>query len=204
MHIEDFNKIYCINLQKRKDRRSECEKIFTNNKLNVEFIEAIDGSTICDTKGLKSGAAGCCLSHKKIYQKMFDDKSLQKVLILEDDIEFHQNFKELFSQYYEYVPKDWSLLFFGGSHNKPPKKINEYVHKLKKTFTTHCYAINHNAINIIMEQFSDKNIFNFPADVHLYKIQNRIPCYGFSNHLAWQRESYSDIENGYRSYEFLK
>jgi GR25 family glycosyltransferase involved in LPS biosynthesis len=117
MHISDFNKIYCINLQRRKDRRSECERIFRTHGLNVEFIEAIDGDTISDTKGLKKGAAGCCLSHKKIYQKMFDDKSLQKVLVLEDDIEFHPNFKNLFSQYYKHVPEDWNLLFFGGSHN---------------------------------------------------------------------------------------
>lgn len=204
MEISDFNKIYCINLARRTDRRYECEQIFHKYGMKVEFLEAVDGSTVTDTKGLKPGAAGCCLSHKKIYEKMFHDKSLQKVLVLEDDIEFHPKFKELFSKYYKYVPEDWSLLFFGGSHNEPPKKINEHVHKLRKTFTTHCYAINQNAINTLMEQFSDSNIFNLPADVHLHKIQKRIPCYGFCHHLAWQREGWSDIEGGHRKYDFLK
>lgn len=204
MEIKDFDKIYCINLEKRKDRKNECEAIFNKYDMEVEFVNAIDGASIKNTKELKKGAAGCCLSHRIIYEKMLKNKSLKKVLILEDDFEFHENFQYLFKKYYEYVPEDWQLLFFGGSHNKPPKPLNEYVHKLKKTFTTHCYAVKYSAINYLMEQFCDSNIFNLQADVHLYKIQKKIPCYGFRHHIAWQREGYSDIEGGYRKYDFLK
>lgn len=204
MKIEDFDKIYCINLEKRKDRKNECEKIFKQYNINAEFVNAVDGNSIKDTKGLKSGAAGCCLSHKKIYQMILENKNIKKALILEDDIEFHPKFKSLFNEYYNYVPKDWQLLFFGGSHNLPPKIINKYVHKLKKTFTTHCYALKSSSLNYLMEQFSDSNIFNLQADVHLYKIQKKISCYGFRKHIAWQRESYSDIENSYKNYDFLK
>lgn len=204
MRIEDFDKIFCVNLVKRIDRRKECDEIFSRHNLNVEYVEAIDGSTIGDTKGLKPGAAGCCLSHKNIYLRMKENTNWKKILILEDDIEFHPNFKNLFSKYYDHVPDNWNLLFFGGSHNDAPKKINEYVHKLRKTFTTHCYAVRDVAINELLEQFDDKNIFNLPADVHLHKIQKKIACYGFCHHIAWQREGWSDIEEGYRKYEFLK
>ena len=204
MNINEFDKIYCINLARRKDRRSQCENIFKANNINVEFIEAVDGSTIQDTKGLNPGAAGCCLSHKKIFDKMRSDRSLRKVLILEDDIEFDPDFKNLFTRYYQHVPENWNLLFFGGSHNLPPKPINQFVHKLVKTFTTHCYAVKDTAIDALLEQFSDSNIFNLQADVHLYKIQKKIPCYGFRKHIAWQREGWSDIEGGHRKYDFLK
>lgn len=204
MNIENFDKIFCINLEKRKDRKMECEIIFNKYKLNVEFINAVDGSLIKDTKGLKPGAAGCCLSHKMIYEKIKNNSSLKKVLILEDDVEFHSDFKNLFKKYYSYVPDDWQMIFFGGSHNEPPKPVNEYVHKLKKTFTTHCYALKNSAIDIILNQFSEENIFNLQADVHLYKIQKKISCYGFRKHIAWQREGYSDIEEAHRRYDFLK
>jgi GR25 family glycosyltransferase involved in LPS biosynthesis len=203
MLIEDFDKIFCINLEKRKDRKSQCDEIFDRYNLQVEYVKAFDGSQIVDTKGLKPGAAGCCMSHQYIYKKM-KENNYKSILILEDDVEFHTNFKKLFNEYYKYVPENWNLLFFGGSHNEEPKKINEYVHKLKKTFTTHCYAVKDIALNSLLEQFDDKNIFNLPADVHLYKIQKKIPCYGFCHHIAWQREGWSDIEEGHRSYDFLK
>lgn len=204
MIINNFDKIFCINLEKRKDRRSTCEKIFSEKEINVEFIEAVDGRVIKDCKGLNPGAAGCCLSHKKIYEMMSRNRSWKSVLILEDDIEFHPNFKELFSKYYDYVPDDWKLLFFGGSHNEPPKPVNEYVQRLKKTFTTHCYAVKDTMVDALMERFSEENIFNMQADVHLHKMQKQFPCYGFKHHIAWQREGYSDIEQGHRDYTFLK
>lgn len=204
MKIEDFDKIFCINLERRKDRKSECEKIFSHYNLNVDFVNAVDGETIKDCKGLKPGAAGCCLSHKNIYEMMSKNRSWKSVLILEDDIEFHPKFKELFSKYYQHVPDDWKLLFFGGSHNETPKPVNQYVHKLRKTFTTHCYAVRSTMVDALMDRFSDENIFNMQADVHLYKMQKQFPCYGFTHHIAWQREGFSDIEGAHRKYDFLK
>ncbi len=203
MLIEDFDKIFCINLEKRKDRKFQCDKIFNKYNLQVEYVKAFDGSQIVDTKGLKPGAAGCCMSHQYIYKKIKENK-YKTILVLEDDVEFHNDFKDLFNKYYDHVPENWNLLFFGGSHNVEPKKINEYVHKLRKTYTTHCYAIKYSAIDYLLEQFDDSNLFNLPADVHLYKIQKKIPCYGFCHHIAWQREGWSDIENSHKNYEFLK
>lgn len=204
MKISDFDKIYCINLPKRTDRKSECDIIFSNNKLKVEYIEGIDGLTLNNTGFLKPGAAGCCLSHKKIYQNIKKEKSWEKVLILEDDVEFHPDFKNLFKEYYKYVPNDWQILFFGGNHASSPIQINKYIHRLTRTFTTHCYAVKRSAIEILLEQFSNENIFNLQADVHLSIIQQRIPCYGFRHHIAWQRPSWSDIEYFFATYEYLK
>ena len=53
MKINDFvDKIYCINLDKRKDRWDRCQVIFKENDIDVERFSAIDGKN-CTYKNTK-------------------------------------------------------------------------------------------------------------------------------------------------------
>lgn len=205
MKLQQIEKIFCINLDHRKDRREACESIFKRLKLDVEFFSAIDGKKInVQNKKISDGHVGCCLSHREIY-KIIEKSSWNNVLILEDDVEFHENIESLFEEYYKQVPEDWNLLYFGGNHNRQKyKMINQNIHRLSKTYTTHCYMVKKNAIPVILRQLSEERIYNHEVDVHLSFVQNIIPCYGFIPHLAWQRSSYSDILDANTNYEFLK
>jgi GR25 family glycosyltransferase involved in LPS biosynthesis len=205
MIIEQIDKIFCINLESRTDRKQRCEQIFKQFNLNVDFFPAIDGKTIDNIKSkIKPGHVGCCLSHRELYKKI-KNSNWKTVLVLEDDVEFDPNFVNLFEQYYKEVPNDWNLLYFGGNHNNISKKmISQHVHKLIKTYTTHCYLINTKCVNILLNEFDESRIYDQEVDVHLSNVQKQIPCYGFYPHLAWQRESFSDIELKNTNYEFLK
>jgi GR25 family glycosyltransferase involved in LPS biosynthesis len=205
MLLRDFDKMYCINLASRKDRKKRCEEIFCKFNLNVTFIDAIDGKLIKDTHGLKPGAAGCCMSQKKVYEHILSDNKIKTALIMEDDVEFDKDLGKRFYDYYKMVPNDWMMIYFGGSHrHKPIRMINRHVHRLKKTYTTHCYAIKREAIEKIMERFNDENIFSMPADMHLAILQKILPCYGFMPHIAWQRADFSDIENEHKDYKHIR
>ena len=204
MKLYNFDKIICLNLEKRKDRKSSCVDIFKNLGLDVEFFNGIDGSLLPNTGKIKKGHMGCCLSHRCIFEKILEN-NWNTTLILEDDVEFHPDVHQLFEQFYNEVPVDWQMLYFGGNHCKTTQiMVSEHVHKLYQTFTTHCYAIKKDIIPILLEEFNEKNIYNLEVDVHLTSIQKKQPCYGFVPHLAWQRSDYSDIEKCVVDYKFLE
>ena len=205
MNINDFDIIYCINLPKRKDRRNRCEHIFSKFNLKVNFIEAVDGSTLKDINNLKPGAAGCCMSHRMVYDHILNNAHIKKALILEDDVEFDEDLHHKFNKFYPELPQDWQMLYFGGNHrNKQITKVSKHVHRLRKTYTTHCYAIKREALKPLMHRFSPNVIFTMPADLHLAYLQKNMPCYGFVPHLAWQRADHSDIENQFKDYKHLR
>lgn len=199
------DKIFCVNLTKRVDRLEQSKKEFSRFGLNVDFFAAIDGKKLeSKNNKINSGHMGCCMSHREIYKTMKKEK-WNNILILEDDVEFHSDLLVLFKQFYTEVPADWNLLYFGGNHNRVNKNmISDHVHKLVKTYTTHCYMVNSKALPSLLEEFDDDRIFQQEVDVHLSNVQNKIPCYGFYPHLAWQRESFSDIELKNTNYTFLR
>tara|TARA_B100000575_G_scaffold48059_1_gene35069 strand:- start:1989 stop:2792 length:804 start_codon:yes stop_codon:yes gene_type:complete len=94
-------KIYVINMEKSKDRKTHMINILNNNNLNYEFIEAVNGKELDSNyvesitknklRNLTRGEIGCFLSHKKTYNKLLDSHE-DYCLILEDDVELCDNF----------------------------------------------------------------------------------------------------------------
>ena len=93
-----FDKIFCVNLDDRKDRWESAKLQFDKHKLEVERISAIKGSglNLDWPPEIKEGAVGCSLSHL-FTMKMAKQMNLSNYLVLEDDIEFDNNFNEKFS-----------------------------------------------------------------------------------------------------------
>lgn len=199
-----FDKIFCINLEKRKDRKDKCKNHFDSIGIEVEFFNAIDGSKINNQyRGLNNGEIGCRLSHIEIY-KIAESTGLKNYLIIEDDCEFDKNINLKFPEYLKEVPSDWNLLYFGGNHNSTNiNMVTPHVHRLSKTYTTHCYGVREGFNKNLLKEFE---LFNSAKqiDVELSDIQKKYPCYGFIPPLAWQFDGFSDIVGEYRNYEFLK
>jgi GR25 family glycosyltransferase involved in LPS biosynthesis len=202
--MEGIDKIYCINLERRPDRRENALIEFSKIDEEFEFFTGIDGSLLNVKSKIKPGHVGCVLSHLNLYKKIKEEDN-EIVLITEDDVIFCNNFISKYKEVIKQVPDDWTLLYFGGNHNNLiPNMISKNVHRLSKTYTTHCYLVKKSKIDILIEEFDRPNIFNEEVDVHLSNIQIKYPCYGFIPHLAWQTPGYSDIENDYRDYNFLR
>ena len=127
------------------------------------------------------------------------------ILVLEDDAEFEDDIISQFNSIE--IPDDWALLYFGGNHNgENLDMINPRIHRLKKTFTTHCFAINPDNININDIVIGFENFYQeLVIDEYLaYHVQTKYPCYGIVPHLSWQSSGFSDILQQEVDYSFLK
>jgi GR25 family glycosyltransferase involved in LPS biosynthesis len=198
---EYFEKIYCINLDKRLDRWNEAQEQFKKHNLDVERFPAILGNPENIPTKIIPGHVGCVLSHYNVVKKA-DESGFNQILILEDDVVFCEDLQEKFNQFIKQVPKDWDMLYFGGNHNSEPlEKITDNVYKIHKTYTTHAYAIRKPIYKVVMKMFPK---LQFEVDVMYSMLQNSFNCYVFRPHLAWQQDGYSDILNKNVNYDFLK
>ena len=130
---------YFINLDKRKDRLDNFNKKYSSIITKYKRFPAIDGSTFDFKKYLslfdisnfplniknpyhsheyRAGVLGCSLSHYLIWENIKQNKKLNEndfVLVLEDDIEFSQQFIMKFNNLLDELKNDdkWDTVFLG-------------------------------------------------------------------------------------------
>ena len=202
--MKNFDKIYCINMDSRKDRWNQAKEEFEKNGIEVERVSAVEGAklNIEFPPEMKEGAVGCSLSHLYV-MKMAKQLGLDNYLVLEDDVKFIDNFSEIFPQIITQVPDDWDMLYLGGQHihGRNIQEVTSNIYKCEYTLTTHSFAIR----NTVYDLFIDKLIdITKPCDVHFAEEHKNINAYVCIPHLTWQREGYSDVEGQNVNYEFLK
>lgn len=77
------------------------------DKIDYKFYpERFSGNKI-----LKLGEIGCAMSHIKLYEYMVE-KSLQEIIILEDDAIVSQEFERIIKDVLYKIPKDKEIIFF--------------------------------------------------------------------------------------------
>jgi glycosyl transferase family 25 len=209
-----FDKIYCINLDKRPDRWKEISVFFRKYNIQVDRFGAVNGNPMgwnqskymhCKN-GAFNGAMGCIASHLAIW-KLAKQHNFKSVLIIEDDCDLEENFNNLFINKYSQVPSNWDLLYFGGVHDTvggkyTPIKVNDSIVIGKKIITTTCYAIKNTVYDLAINTI-ERDIPNPYTAVDGYlssEIQPACNTYAFQPVLAWQRASHSDVQNGFRDY----
>lgn len=212
---EFFDKIYCINIDRRTDRWEHCLKEFDKHNLDVEKFSAVDGNLENHSLGYPydNELAGA-ISHLNVIKRA-KELNLNNVLILEDDVVFSDNLNELFSVFIKQLPENWDGLHFGGNHIFPLIKINQNLSKMNKSYALHAYAINSKSYDYVIDHMSKcinnvilngKNVINqsIAADYFMADVHNRLNFYCFTPHIAWQKEDYSDIQKTLVNYEFLR
>jgi len=199
-----FDKIYCINLDRRKDRWEETENELKKWGLldQVERYPAVDGVSLDNPYSINNGELGILTTHINLISDA-KEKNYENVLILEDDIEFTKNIINV-DKYMELVPTDWDMIYFGGNHNKHMGKtidmINDKIIKLNETYGIHCVAINNSMYDVILKTIPK---IMKPIDVYYSDLQKSYECYGFNPSIALQRVGYSDIQNKVMDYKWL-
>jgi GR25 family glycosyltransferase involved in LPS biosynthesis len=203
---EFFNKTFCINLERRSDRWDECLSEFDKHGItNVDRFIAVDGKNLDQSLPgfMTPSRTALVLTNIQIIEEAIKN-GYETILILEDDIEFDPQVVEMDS-YFDLLPDDWDMLYFGGNHNThvgsaPPNIINEKVCKLHNTYSTHCVAINKKAFQKVLDRI--KKCDN-ALDVIYVELQKSINVYSFYPLIATQRVSFSDIENKMSDYKWL-
>ena len=202
-----FDRTYCINLDKRKDRWGECIVEFDKWGISgVTRYSAVDGTTFDRSKipsRLKNGELGLVITNLDIIKDCMDN-DCGDILILEDDVVFNDEILKI-SEYMSELPEDWDILYFGGNHNAhmgaaPPTKVNDKVCKLHNTFTTHCIGINKRMFKTIIDLLHK---YDNPIDVAYSVLQKTHNIYSFYPAIATQRVGFSDIMNSNMDYRWL-
>ena len=135
--------IYCINLEKRTDRRSRAEAEFAREGLDVEFFRATDGRIGPPSDlYITPGEYGCASSHVRVWRDMVD-RGHDLALVLEDDVELCLNFKTKLQSVIEeatMVP-DWAMIFMGYIIPIFRRRLTSNLYE-GQPIATHSYLIN--------------------------------------------------------------
>lgn len=203
--FDRFDKVYCINLPHRTDRRENFLSEVTKYDLgDFEFFNAYYGQKLPNLHNLPSGCVGLIQTNIDIIKKSIDN-NYETIAILEDDCTFTDEVSRI-DTYFNHLPNDWDMLYLGGNHNlhwsvaAKPIVINDKVIKLQHTFTTHFVGIKRNMFEIIL---SNIERFSEPIDVVYAELQKKYNIYSFYPSIAKQLAGYSDIEKKQINYDFL-
>jgi hypothetical protein len=106
-------KIYCINLERAKDRRAQMEAQIKDQNLEMEFIDAFDSGKEGVTRDhvrpeIHPGEFGCLMSNYRVWQDMVD-KGHSQALILEDDVILVPNFISKLESLE--LPEKWDVVY---------------------------------------------------------------------------------------------
>jgi GR25 family glycosyltransferase involved in LPS biosynthesis len=151
---------------------------------------------------LLPGELGIIQSHVKLAEDAIRN-GYQNVLILEDDVEFSLTFSIDFMMWQEEVPDDWQMLYLGANLAgwNPNKGVHsEHVVNGYHLFAAHALGLRLNVLeDVYFSHYQDKAIDVWYAENSVYH-----KPYLFIPRMAWQRASYSDIQNEDVSYGFLR
>lgn len=106
-------KIYCLNLERSKDRRTLMEQRFSEQNLEVEFFTGVDAKAMDITEEHMKGRTcvgeyGCLASHFKIWEDIVA-KGHDKAVILEDDMDLVPEFKNKIDDLN--LPEKWDVIY---------------------------------------------------------------------------------------------
>ena len=205
---EFFDKIYCVNLDRRKDRWNHAFDQFDKLGLNVKRISAVDGSvkkfnkvksvdpnkmeeSLDGHRYISPAEAGITFSHKTILMDAIAN-GYDKILMLEDDCQFTDNFLNKFTQTTSELPEDWDLFYLGGQYwLGDPIGYSNRLNKTNYTLGMHAIGIR----STIFEKMLSLTNLKEPVDVTYAKEQYKLNSYIAKPMLINQKEGiFSDIK----------
>lgn len=212
---EYFDKVYVLNLNRRKDRLKTSTKKLEYCEIEFERFAAIDGSVlqnVWETFSNKKHTLtnpnylACAISHLSIYQDALDN-GYSKILIVEDDVSIRKNANDEFSNIVDSLP-DWELLYLGFiplTDNRMQWTYREFnivsknVAQSKNFWGLYGYGITSELMQEVLERYNRD--FSMELDRFFVKeIQPRGKSYGIIPQIFAAEDGYSDnslvIETG--------
>lgn len=179
-------KTFCINLERRPDRKDVMIERFNKANLDVEFVKAVDGRELAWTEELKHlfrnntygshrGVIGCALSHHNLWRQLANSND-DSYLIFEDDVTLADNFKEKLSHAYAQVENnDFDILYFAFIiYNNKLDTMRDVIQSNNYPkvipFDTNFYGAGNGSYIITKSgakkllQYVEQNGFNVPCD----------------------------------------
>lgn len=205
-----FEKIWCINLDKRTDRWELAQEEFSKMGIldKVERFSAIEH---------QDGRVGVIKSNLAVV-KDAKEKGYNNVLVFEDDMKFIESKEKTYEvlnnaiQQIDQKPQiRWSLFYLGANTNDNNKLIKlkqrPNLIYLKNSFAVHAMCYNRSIYDKFI-RYAEKvdNIRKFSDILDVWIAQEVQPvqtCLMTNTMLCTQRNSFSDIEKHDVNYDFI-
>jgi len=192
-----IDKIYLVNLEKRKDRFKKVDEQFKKNNLNYKHILAVDGEYLNDPIPIKGKdykfwnkyALGLVKTWSNILNDAIEN-NYYNILIFEDDHLFIENFCNLFNAYFIELPPDWSIVKLSANVFEGEEKITDNIIKVDKSNGTHAVILNNKIFRKLLDFVNREE---FPLDNILDLINANM--YMFYPGLTYPYPSFSNIVN---------
>jgi len=108
-----FEKIYCLNLVERPDRKEKIEKRFKELGIDVEFYDGVKHGwmkNFAKREDILPNALSVSIDHYNVIKRAYL-KGYKNIFIFEDDTIFIDNFNELLEEHLNYLPDDWDMMY---------------------------------------------------------------------------------------------
>jgi GR25 family glycosyltransferase involved in LPS biosynthesis len=187
----DFEKTFAIryylNLGRREDRRTELEWHMEQVGVTAIRFPAIDARFCKKPRGYQDTRSYAqALTHRLAIRRAKLHKQAA-VLLLEDDVVFHPNFRQLIDQIE--LPDDWGIFHLGCQLTQRPESVGDGIVRITEGWDTHAWAIHERYYDRVLaaldgsKHISSPDIFSL--DQALAKLQQTIPSYACYPNLAW-------------------
>lgn len=201
-----FDGIVYINLDHRTDRNILIQAELKKMRIHPEKIFRIKGHF-----DELNGSKGCVQSHIDALEFALQ-KKWKNILILEDDCEFvvdTRTSNTYINNFLNYFQKDWDVFFLGTrvKYFLPTSHPN-YV-KVQFSMRAHAYVVNGSYLTKLRDHYTStladlKNDLFFTSSLHKaldrrwVDLQLADRWYAGKEMIAYQRNSFSDIEKEYK------
>jgi len=181
----EFDRIVCISLVNRTDKRVKTQKKFHDLGIEVEWFEAVEyGFAKEIVESLKPAVNdfprfnahtpnefGAAMSHYTVIKTALQ-QGVDKLFVFEDDVMFRKNFNEELDKYLDKAPEDWDMLMlYSFMYKLLPEnvRVNSRWVKSYNSWSLMAYGMNKRA----MEKYIHMQDINFQiADRASFKMQN--------------------------------
>jgi GR25 family glycosyltransferase involved in LPS biosynthesis len=185
MRINDyFDSVVVINLDRREDRLEKISTQLDNLGITFERFSAIDGKA----EGIDPIVAGT-MSHTQVWKK-YQGK---KILVLEDDALFVDNFNEKFAEVMQTLPSDWDIFYLGALVAPTTGKlikVNDHWYKQVVSTGTQAYCLKPSKMDYFYNRLKDYEWY-IDIGLRLEAVSNN--CYITQPNLVIQSPGYSDL-----------
>jgi len=188
-----IDKVYVINLDRRPDRLEKITKQLNDLGISFTRLRAIDQEEINS-----SGIVACAMSHKAVLQDAVL-QGHQKILVLEDDALFVNNFKQEFDEAMSQIPNDWQMIHLGSTGTRGDM-ITPKIQKSLYALTSHAILIDRS----IYQDLIDLNKEDRHVDEVYGSLMETINAYTIHPSIVKQSGGYSDVSHrSFDNYEHI-
>lgn len=175
---------YIINLQKRSDKRKAMEyKIHRMNLSSYKFFNAINGldskyddlyEIVASSGSYTSrGAFGLLMTYIKLLENAYKN-NYDRILILEDDVNFHKQYHDLLTKFSHIINDDrYDIVWLGANQRTfsktqldSIKKTSSYLpesYKHNYTYGTFSIMLNRSGIIKLLKIVNSRNILSLKS-----------------------------------------